>query len=224
MAARSRKSQIPVRAATPARPRGFMPRFVQMSSGWWRAASVAVRTGVCAAVVLVVALVAWLAWPTASPAARAFPPARERVYSDFSACLLTGPAGLAEAGAGPVWSGMQAASAKDAVQVRYQPVIGPDTEANAVTYLNTLAAMNCDIVAAVGAAPDSALLAQAAKYPRVDFLAVGSISGGGANVALVTAAASGGSAAATRTAAESRQVAAVIEAAKAGDFHSGTAS
>jgi hypothetical protein len=75
-------------------------------------------------------------------------------------------------------------------------VAGPDTAANAAPYLATLAGEHCDLVVAAGAAPVGAVGLDAAEFPQVRFLTVGSGSARG-NVAIVPG---GGDAAATRRA------------------------
>jgi hypothetical protein len=174
-----------------------------------------------------VVVLAWLLWPAGNGPAKVFPASRERTYGSFAACLLTGPSGLQEPGAAAVWTGMQQASSAEAIQVRYQPVIGADTEANAVTYINTLASAGCDVVLVQGAAEAEALEARAAAYPVVHFVVVGGQRHAAANVMSITQASATATASAAGSAtqsAESSQVATVIEEAEAGRFPGGTTS
>ncbi len=153
------------------------------SAGSWRRRSVA-----GGALLVAVALGAWALWPAGSSGSTVFPASRERAYTNFTACLLTGPAGIAGVDAAPVWAGLERASAASKVQVRSLAVIGSDTAANAASYLDTLALSKCDLVVAAGNAEVAALGTQAKTFPGVHFLAVGVVPGA-SNVAAGSAAA-----------------------------------
>lgn len=132
---------------------------------WWVAAAlVAVGAG----------LGVWLSLSGNSDSAQTLPPPRARAYSSFDACLLTDSDGVSGAQAAPVWAGMQAASLKTLRKVSYLSVSGPDTEANAVAFVNTLVQRKCDLVLAVGDAQVAAVEAQAKAYPAAHFVVVGS--------------------------------------------------
>jgi hypothetical protein len=128
---------------------------------WWVAGAVAV---------VGVSLGAWVLWPEPKPAPRA------RLYSDFSACLLTDDHGLAGVQAAPVWAGMQEASLATRAKVSYLAVTGAATTENAAPFLAGLVQRRCDVVVAVGPAQVSAVTASAATFTRVRFVVVG---GGG---------------------------------------------
>jgi basic membrane lipoprotein Med (substrate-binding protein (PBP1-ABC) superfamily) len=121
--------------------------------------------------VAVITGVVVLAWP--SHPSRALPPARAKVYTAFDACLLTDADGVSGSGAAPVWSGMQAASGQTSGKVSFLPVLGPDTQADAVPFVNTLVQRRCDLVLAVGRSEVAAVLAQAPQFPKVRFVVVG---------------------------------------------------
>jgi len=73
----------------------------------------------------------------------------------------------------PVWDGMQKASLATHGKVRYLAVTGDQTPANAATYLATLAIGGCNIILAAGPAPSAAIDANAAAYPQMHFVVVG---------------------------------------------------
>ena len=137
---------------------------------WWAAA---------AGLVVVGSTVVVLVWPRG----RDLPPARARVYTDASACLLTDSAGVAGSLAAPVWAGMQSASVRTRTKVSYLAVYGDDSVANAVPYVNTLVQRKCDLVIAVGASEVGAVRQRAAAYPAVRFAVLGS--GAGGNIAAI---------------------------------------
>lgn len=135
--------------------------------GWLRRYWWAVTAGV---VVVGVGLGVYLARAEASH--RVLPPSRARVYTSFDACLLTDSAGIGSAQAAPVWSGMQAASLRTSGKVSFLSVYGPDTQANAVPYVNTLVQRRCNLVIAVGASQVAASRERASAYPNVHFVVV----------------------------------------------------
>lgn len=133
--------------------------------GWWVAAS--------AVVAGVVGGAAWLVWPSGRPVYD--PLARTRQYVAFTACLLTGPAGLADPQARAVWSGMEAASSATSAQVSYLsvPVGEADTVGVATALANTLVQQRCDVIVAVGASEVASVQAVAAQHAGVRFVLVG---------------------------------------------------
>ncbi len=117
-----------------------------------------------AAVVLAVAgVAAWSLWPRPAAVAHA------RQYLDVSACLLTGPAGIAPGTpAAPVWAAMQSASLATHVMVSYLPDTGP---ADVRPMLNTLIQRHCGVIVATDAAA-SDVIAAGKTNPEQHFLLV----------------------------------------------------
>jgi basic membrane lipoprotein Med (substrate-binding protein (PBP1-ABC) superfamily) len=118
---------------------------------------------------VLVALVIWAVLPSSPPAPAA---PRARQYVDFDACLLTDSGGIGSPAAASAWAGLQDVSAATSVRVSFLPVVGPQTEANAVPYLGSLIARHCRVIVAVGLAPVAAVSAEAAKYPTVPMVVV----------------------------------------------------
>lgn len=145
-----------------------------MGRKWMVAAAGAVVVGV-------VALVVW--WPSGGD--DGLPPARSRVYADFSACLLTGGQGLASPGAAPVWAGLQDASGDTGVKVSYLAAAGPATEANYLPYLNSLVQRRCEVVVTAGEPGVTVAAAQAPAHPAIRFVTVGGSAPAPANVSPV---------------------------------------
>ncbi|MEU2744259.1 BMP family ABC transporter substrate-binding protein [Streptomyces sp. NPDC007095] len=102
------------------------------------------------------------------------PAPRARQYTSFAACLLTDASGITGPQAAPVWAGMQDASLATHAKASYLAVAGPETEANAQAYANTLIQQRCDLVLAVGKAPASAVRKLAPSSPKSRFITVGS--------------------------------------------------
>ncbi|MEU7790327.1 hypothetical protein [Amycolatopsis sp. NPDC049159] len=142
---------------------------------WWVAAAAGV---VAAGVVVAVAV-----WPSGEQPD--LPPARARVYADFSACLLTGGQGLASPGAGPVWAGLQDASGDTGIKVSYLAAAGPATDANYRPYLTSLLQRRCDVVLTVGEPGGAVALAEAPGHPATGFVVVGDSAPQAANVSPV---------------------------------------
>lgn len=94
-------------------------------------------------------------------------------FDPVNACLLTDSEGVAGSRAAPVWAGMQDASLKTLRKVSYLAVSGPDTQANAASFVNTLVRRKCDLVLAVGESQVAAAEAQAKAYPAQRFVVVG---------------------------------------------------
>lgn len=139
-----------------------MPR---LAGRWWLAA--------VAVVAVLAGGITWLAWPSSKPVYD--PPARARQYMVFTACLLTGPAGLADSQARAVWSGMQAASSVTNAQVSYLsvPVGEADTVGVATPLANTLVQQRCNVIVAVGATEVATVQAVAALHSGMRFVLVG---------------------------------------------------
>jgi hypothetical protein len=109
-------------------------------------------------------------------------PARARVYESVDACLLTGPAGLADPVASQVWAGMQDASKATSARVSYLAVTGPATQAQAAPFAGTLLVRGCKVVVASGTAERAAVLADAARFGSVRFVVEGAAPGSPPNV------------------------------------------
>lgn len=144
---------------------------------WWGGAAVVVAglAGILTAVL----------WPSSGSVYD--PPARARQYIAFSACLLTGPAGLADPSARAVWSGMESASSATRAKVTYLAAVGAAETVGSVTpFANSLVQQHCGLVLAVGDVEVRTTQAVAVSNEGVDFVLVG---GGAAarNVAVVPA-------------------------------------
>lgn len=126
-----------------------------------------------------------------SSGGRALPPARARVYESVDACLLTGPAGLADPDASQVWAGMEDASKTTSARVSYLAVTGPATQAQAAPFAGTLLVRGCKVIVASGAAERAALLADAARFGSVRFVVEGAAAGSPANVTALAFSTSG---------------------------------
>jgi hypothetical protein len=137
---------------------------------WWAARGAAGRRLVLGAGALVVALAAglavWLSVGVGGPAPRA------RQYQAYTACLLTGPRGLADPSAARVWAGMEDASAATLAKVQNLPVASGSSEADAQPYLASLLLRHCNLVAAVGAPQIAAVAVLAPHYLSVRFVVV----------------------------------------------------
>lgn len=110
---------------------------------------------------------------------RDLPPTRARVYTDHSACLLTGSLGLADPAVVPVWAGMQDASTTTHATVSYLAVAGPATPGNALSYATTLAQRHCGTVVAVGKPQVEAVTTMAPNYPDMHVVVVSATAPGG---------------------------------------------
>jgi len=126
-----------------------------------------------------------------SSGARVLPPVRARVYESVDACLLTGPAGLADPVASQVWAGMEDASKATSARVSYLAVTGPATQAEAAPFAGTLLVRGCKVVVASGAAERAAVLAEAARFTSVRFVVEGAAPGSPANVTALVFSTSG---------------------------------
>ncbi|MFJ8662209.1 BMP family ABC transporter substrate-binding protein [Streptomyces sp. NPDC093795] len=132
------------------------------------------RVGWALGAVLVLVLGLLGAWLFAGAEDRGTPPdPRARAYEDYDACLLTDERGIVSgAPAAPVWEGMQAASLDKRIRVTYVPVMGEQSVANAVPFLNGLVQRNCEIVVASGAPQVTAAEAAVEKNPKIRFVTV----------------------------------------------------
>jgi basic membrane lipoprotein Med (substrate-binding protein (PBP1-ABC) superfamily) len=108
-----------------------------------------------------------------TPQGRAYPPARTRATINFTACLLTPPAGT---GATPqsqaAYNGLLKAQATTNIRVQTFETLGTDTPANAQTAVNTLALRGCNIVTAATPAETAAVEQQAHIFPSTTFAVV----------------------------------------------------
>ena len=136
-----------------------------------------------AVVVILVAVVVVLMWPSKSGSY--VPPARTRIYSSRQACLLTDSQGISTPAAAPVWSGMQSASAQNSEMVTYVAVAGAPTNQNVQSYVSTLANRQCDVIVVVGGPEVQAVVSLAAGFPSQHFIVVGAASQRG-NVSVVS--------------------------------------
>lgn len=117
------------------------------------------------AVVIAAAVVAWGVWPSPAPAPQA------RRYLNTSACLLTGPGGIASGSlAAPVWAAMQSASLATHVMVSYLSDTGP---ADVGPMLNTLIERQCGVIVATSDA-SAGVMAAGKANPHQQFLLVAS--------------------------------------------------
>lgn len=122
------------------------------------------------AVVLIVAAVVLL---TRGNSPQVQPQADGRPYTAQSACLLTGPAGIATAPASIVWAGMEDAAALTHARVTYLTVSSPDTASSAIPYANSLIGQHCGVVLAIGASQTGALVQIAPRTPKTQFVVIG---------------------------------------------------
>jgi basic membrane lipoprotein Med (substrate-binding protein (PBP1-ABC) superfamily) len=129
------------------------------------------------AAVIVVVVVMW-------PRGRQLPPTRAREYRAVDACLLTGPAGIADAQAAAAWAGMQDASLATLGRVSYLPVVGPETLANTLPFAQSLIQRRCAVIVGTGPVEVSALEQLAPKHTDVQFILIGG-TGSGANLSVV---------------------------------------
>jgi hypothetical protein len=117
---------------------------------------------------LVAAVVIVLAWPKTE----ADPP-RARQYIEFTACLLTGEAGITDATAIPAWDGLQEASLATHAKVQYLAITGPQTIDNGTPFVNTLAQTGCNLIFAAGQVAVASIDNGAHNFPQQDFYPIG---------------------------------------------------
>jgi len=126
---------------------------------------------VVSGVALVVGLagvLAWALWPDQKE-----PPPREREYLATTACLLTPETGLDGEPARAAWAGMRSASDRVHVKIQQLAVRGPQTEANALQYFNTLALQKCALIVAVGDGPVAAAAQGSPRFTGIRYATVG---------------------------------------------------
>lgn len=80
---------------------------------------------------------------------------------------------MTDKSAAPVWEGMQTASGQTRAKISYLAMVGPNTDANARDYVNTLAQRHCDLVFAAGNTQVKAVAAQAGTWASTRFVIVG---------------------------------------------------
>lgn len=100
-------------------------------------------------------------------------PSRARAYANVDACLLTGPHGVFDPAAVPVWAGMEDVSATGQVRASYLEVPNPVTAGSAQSHLNSLIVQKCALIVAVGDQEKAAVLAEAKQFPSVRFVVLG---------------------------------------------------
>ena len=161
-----------------------------------------IGTALAVVVIGVIALAAQPHQRTAPPVYT--PQLRTRVYSSFTACLLTGASGITDTQTAPVWAGMQSASTRTRAQVSYLAVQGAQTASNAESYVNALALRGCSVIVTSGTAPGQAAEQRASALARIKFITVGAPASKAANVSVIAAGAPAG---------VSREIAALLTAA-----------
>jgi hypothetical protein len=115
------------------------------------------------AIAVAAAAGAWALWPAPAQVPQA------RHYLNVSACLLTGPGGIAPGTpAAPVWTAMESASLATHVMVTYLSDTGP---ADVGPMLNTLIERQCGVIVATSDAATNVLAAGQAN-PHQHFLLV----------------------------------------------------
>ncbi|MBR7829702.1 hypothetical protein KDK95_25575 [Actinospica sp. MGRD01-02] len=135
---------------------------------------------------VVIAVIALAALPHHRTAPTVYTPqVRTRVYSPFTACLLTGASGITDTQTAPVWAGMQTASTNTRTQVSYLAVQGAQTASNAESYINALALRGCAVIVTSGTAPGQAADQRAPALARITFITVGAPASKAANVTAV---------------------------------------
>lgn len=132
------------------------------------------------AVLLVLIGITILVWPRG----RQLPPMRAREYRDVDTCLLTGPAGITDSQAAEVWAGLQDASAATRVRVSYLSVVGPETQANALPFVQSLVQKNCAVIVATGPVEVGAAAGVARDHREIHFVLIGGTRSGD-NVVIV---------------------------------------
>jgi hypothetical protein len=108
-----------------------------------------------------------------------------RSQAPFGSCLLTDQGGVGRAPASQVWAGMQDAAAATNTRASFLPVVGKASTKNAVTYLNTLFAEHCAVVAAVGTAPVAAVTTAAGAHSGTRFVVLGAVASPPSNVTVI---------------------------------------
>lgn len=164
----STRNNLPTRPQRPGAARPPAPvRALGSAVAWIGKRSRREQVSATVGLLALVAIAAYLLWPSTATAYR--PTARARQYTNYTACLLTDEAGLNAPVAAPVWAGMQAASKTTHEQVSYFTMQGPDNQTTATATLTSLTQRGCDLIVTTGSLPDKAALAQATRYPKLSF-------------------------------------------------------
>lgn len=130
-----------------------------MSVRTWLAAVAGVAATAAATAAVVAVVTGSAPWPFGSSRPQAG--AQARRYLDATACLLTGPGGIAPGTPGaPVWQAMQAASLSTHVMVSYLPATGT---ADAAVLLSTLADRRCGVIITAGTSAAKVITAARAR-------------------------------------------------------------
>lgn len=108
-----------------------------------------------------------------SSQARAYPPARTRITIDFTACLVTSPAGIdASPQSKAVWQGLLNAQTHTDIRIQTFGTPGAETAPNAQTAVNTLALRGCNLITAATPIETAAIEHQARLYTSTRFAIV----------------------------------------------------
>jgi hypothetical protein len=168
MAGNPRQNNLPSAKtdASDSRPRGAAVRALTRATGALRARPRA-TIGAAVAALAVTSGAILLLQPGHNGPTSVDP--RTRVFANYSACLLTGPGGVSTQPASAIWKGMQQASNTTNERVTNQSIIGPQTTQNAEQYINTLAALRCQVVITIGQDAAGAAVSRATAYPDVQF-------------------------------------------------------
>jgi len=132
------------------------------------------RTLISAGVALLTAIgiLAYLTLRSPTPP-RTYPPARTRTTIDFTACLVTSPAGVdATPQSQAVWQGLLDAQKSTNIRIQTFHMPGAETTANAQTAVNTVALRGCNLVAAATPTEAAAVERQAHLYTGTQFAVV----------------------------------------------------
>ena len=151
----------PTRPAASSRPprTGHQPRRAPSRR------ALAVTTGIVAAVVTVLTVLALRSPEPTTPAAP-----RARVYRDVDVCLLTDAQGLAGDPARLAWQGLQSLSRTGTARVSYVSVPAPGTPDVAGPILKGLVQRRCTVVVATGTAQTAAVDAVAGTASGTRFV------------------------------------------------------
>ena len=129
-----------------------------------------VRTGIAGAVVVIATVILILSQgdPT-----RTYPPARTRTTIDFTACLLTQPAGIdSSSSSAAAWRGILQAQTSTDLRAQFLAVTAPDTASDAAIAVNTLALRKCDLIVSATPVETAAINSRAPEFPNSRFLII----------------------------------------------------
>lgn len=152
------------------RPGGLAAAMVR-ATRWWRGLEGIWRYIFAGSAAVMVALVVAIVMIAGRGTSGQVPRARQ--YLAFTACLLTGPGGLAGKDAAAAWAGMERASLKTHAKAQYLAVTSGTTAGAAAPYLASLVARHCGAVIAAGAGPAAAAEDAASRYRAVRFAVLG---------------------------------------------------